>query len=179
MKTLKEILNNIQPKQIIGSIDISIHALQLDSRKIESNDLFFAIKGVNSDGHNFISKVIEQGATAIVCEEIPSEKNQNITYIQVEDARKTSALMACNFYDNPSKKLKLVGVTGTNGKTTVATLLYELYKNKGEKVGLISTIENKINNDVIPSTHTTPNPIELNALIKKWLMLVVIMYLWK
>lgn len=167
MKILKEILNNIQSIQIIGAVDISINSLQLDSRKVEKKDLFFAIKGVSIDGHNFISKVIEQGAIAIVCEEIPAEKKQQVTYIQVADARKTSALMACNFYDNPSQKLKLVGVTGTNGKTTVATLLYELYKNKGENVGLLSTIENKINNDIIPSTHTTPNPIELNALLEK------------
>ena len=135
MKTLKEILNNIQSIQIVGSIDISINALQLDSRKVMNGDVFFAIKGVSVDGHNFISKVIEQGASAIVCEEIPTEKNETITYVQVKDARQTSALLACNFYDNPSQKLKLVGVTGTNGKTTVATLLYELYKNKGENVG--------------------------------------------
>ncbi len=167
MKTLKEILNNIQSIQIVGSIDISINALQLDSRKVMNGDVFFAIKGVSVDGHNFISKVIEQGASAIVCEEIPTEKNETITYVQVKDARQTSALLACNFYDNPSQKLKLVGVTGTNGKTTVATLLYELYKNKGENVGLISTIENKINDEIIPSTHTTPNPVELNALLKQ------------
>ena len=126
MKKLTEILNNIQPILIVGSIDISINALQLDSRKVMNGDVFFAIKGVSVDGHNFISKVIDQGASAIVCEEIPTEKITNVTYIQVKDARQTSALMACNFYDNPSQKLKLVGVTGTNGKTTVATLLYEL-----------------------------------------------------
>ncbi len=167
MKTLNDILVNINTIQIIGNREVVVQSLKLDSRQVKHGDVFFAVKGVSVDGHKFIPSVIQQGASVIVCEHLPESIEENISYVQVEDARKTSALMACNFYNHPSSKLKLVGVTGTNVKTTVATLLYELYKNKGEKVGLLSTIENKIMDMVIPSTHTTPNPIELNELLNK------------
>lgn len=167
MKNLKDILNGVQPLKIMGNESVSISALKIDSRKAEKNDVFFAIRGTVTDGHEFISKVIEQGVSVVVCEKIPAEINKNVTYVQVNDARKTSAIMACNFYDNPSQKLKLVGVTGTNGKTSVATLLHEVYVRKNFKSGLISTIVNKINNTEIPSTHTTPDPVAVNALLKQ------------
>jgi len=167
VKNLKEILTNIQPIKIIGDDSVSINELKIDSRKVAKGDVFFAIKGTTVDGHDFILKVIEQGASVIVCEEIPNEINNEIVYVQVKDARKASVVMACNFYENPSQKLKLVGVTGTNGKTSVATLLHEIYVTKNFNSGLISTIVNKINNDEIPSTHTTPDPIAINALLQK------------
>jgi len=137
MKNLKDILSNVQAIKIIGNETISINELKIDSRKIEKGDVFFAIKGTAVDGHDFITKVIELGASVIVCEEIPIERNANVVYIQVNDARKTSAIMACDFFENPSRKLKLVGVTGTNGKTSVATLLHEIYVRKNHKSGLI------------------------------------------
>ena len=150
MKKLQEILNGIETVQVTGSTDVQVHALQLDSRKVGKNDLFIAVKGSAADGHHFIPNVIEQGAGVIVCECMPTEKNNEVTYVQVANARKASALLAANFYDQPSQKLKLVGVTGTNGKTTIATLLYEVYKDAGHKSGLLSTIENKIDGEVIP-----------------------------
>lgn len=167
MKKLKDILNAVQPLKIIGETDIPVHSLQLDSRKAGSGDVFFAIRGTNVDGHSFISKVTEQGAAVIVCEELPASTDPSVTYIQVKDARKVSAIMACNFYDHPSKKLKLVGVTGTNGKTSIATLLHQVYIQKGFKAGLLSTIVNKINGREIPSTHTTPDPMAINELLDK------------
>src|SRR5665647_3638558 len=121
MKKLKDILNNIQPVKIIGETDIPVLSLQLDSRKAGKGDVFFAIRGTNADGHSFISKVTEQGAAVIVCEDLPAVSDPYTTYIQVKDARKASAIMACNFFDHPSEKLQLVGVTGTNGKTSIAT----------------------------------------------------------
>lgn len=167
MRELKNILEQVNPIKIIGDTAIVVNELKLDSRKVEKGDVFFAVKGTTVDGHSFISKVLEQGASVIVCEEIPNELNAAVVYVQVKDARKTSAIMACNFYDHPSKKLKLVGVTGTNGKTSVATLLHQIYVQKNHKSGLLSTIVNKINNEEIPSTHTTPDPIAINALLQK------------
>ena len=167
MKELKEILFNVHPITIIGKEAVSINELRLDSRKVEAKDVFFAVKGSSVDGHTFIPKVIEQGASVIVCEEIPVELQAAVVYVQVKDARRTAAIMACNFYNHPSANLKLVGVTGTNGKTSVATLLHQIYVQKNHKSGLLSTIVNKINNEEIPSTHTTPDPIAINALLRK------------
>ncbi len=167
MKELKNILKDVNPIKIIGDAAISVNELRLDSRKVEKGDVFFAIKGTTINGHSFISKVIEQGASVIVCEEIPNEINRDVVYIQVNDARRTSAIMACNFYNHPSKKLQLVGVTGTNGKTSVATLLHQIYMQQNHKSGLISTIVNKINNEEVFSTHTTPDPIAINELLQK------------
>lgn len=167
MRKLEEILVNVNPIKIIGNTAVAVNGLKLDSRKIENGDVFFAVKGTTVDGHSFITKVIEQGATVIVCEQIPGEINNNVVYIQVNDARRISAVMACNYYEHPSKKLKLVGVTGTNGKTSVATLLHQIYVGKNHKSGLLSTIVNKINNEEIPSTHTTPDPIAINELLQK------------
>lgn len=167
MKELKNILTQVNPIKIIGDTTISINELKLDSRIVEKGDVFFAVKGTVVDGHSYIPKVIEQGASVIVCEEIPNEINAIVVYVQVKDARRTSAIMACNFFEHPSKKLKLVGVTGTNGKTSVATLLHQIYVQKNHKSGLLSTIINKINKEEIPSTHTTPDPIAINALLQK------------
>ena len=164
MSILNEILYGLNYK-MVGRDTIEIRELKIDSKSIQPNDVFIAIKGTNVDGHSFIDTVIQAGARVIVCEQLPENINDTITYIQVEDTRKTAALLACNFYHHPSKKTKLVGVTGTNGKTTIATLLYQLYRKAGFNVGLISTIENKINEEIIPATHTTPNPIALNQLL--------------
>ena len=167
MKKLRDILHEVEVKQVLGNLDVNVRTLQLDSRKVAKEDLFVAIKGTAVDGHDFIPKVIEQGANVIVCEKLPKTIDPGVTYVQVDNARKTSALLASNYYDQPSAQLQLVGVTGTNGKTTIATLLYEVYKNAGFKTGLISTIENKINDEIIPATHTTPDPIALNALLRQ------------
>lgn len=167
MKELKQILDQVNPVKIIGDMNAVVNGLKLDSRKVEAGDVFFAVKGTTVDGHSFIPKVIEQGAGVIVCEAIPEVTHNDVVYIQVKDARRTSAVMACNFYDHPSGKLQLVGVTGTNGKTSVATLLHQIYVQKHHKSGLLSTIVNKINNEEIPSTHTTPDPIAINALLQK------------
>ncbi len=152
---------------MVGLDTVTVNALQLDSRKVGKGDVFFAIKGTNVDGHSFISKVIEQGAGVIVCEMIPAELHPDVTYVEVKDARRASAVMACIFYNHPSASLKLVGVTGTNGKTSVATLLHQIYSEQKFKVGLLSTIVNKINQTEIPSTHTTPDPIAINALLRQ------------
>ncbi|MDB5228103.1 MAG: UDP-N-acetylmuramoyl-L-alanyl-D-glutamate--2,6-diaminopimelate ligase [Bacteroidota bacterium] len=167
MKKLNQILENVQPVKIVGNVEIEINTLQLDSRKVNKQDIFFAIKGTVTDGHTFIPKVIEQGASVIVCEEIPAEINFQITYIQVKDARRASAIIANNYFDHPSEKLQLIGVTGTNGKTSIATLLHEIYTKKNYKAGLLSTIVNKINQDAIPATHTTPDPIAINQLLQQ------------
>lgn len=167
MKNLNKILSQVAYSKIIGSDDVIINNIKIDSKSIQQNDLFIAIKGTTIDSHQFIDDAIAKGATAIVCEVFPAQLNLDITYILVENARKSVAQLANVFYGQPSSKLKLVGVTGTNGKTTTATLLFQLYKNLGYKVGLLSTIENKINDAIIPSTHTTPNAIELNRLLSE------------
>ncbi len=169
MEILKDILYGVALEQVVGSTDVEVVAVQFDSRKITENTLFVAIKGTVADGHLFIDKAIEQGANVIVCEHFPGKFFDNVTYVKVADAGKALGLIAANFYNHPSKKLKLVGVTGTNGKTTVATLLYKLFRELGYKVGLISTVENQINDQVIPSTHTTPDPIALNVLLNDML----------
>lgn len=166
-KTLNEILQNTIANKIIGVTSIAINELKLDSRTIENGDVFFAIKGTAIDAHNFIEQVIEQGATVIVCEYLPEILHENIVYVLAKDIRKIMAVMAANFYGHPSKRLQLVGITGTNGKTSVATLLHQIYMQQGTKAGLLSTIVNKIGLDEIPSTHTTPNAIAINALLKK------------
>lgn len=167
MKNLNKILSQVAYSKIIGSEDVIINNIKIDSKSIQQNDLFIAIKGTTIDSHQFIDDAIAKGATAIVCEVIPAQLNLDITYVLVENTRKSVAQLANTFYGQPSSKLKLVGVTGTNGKTTTATLLFQLYKNLGYKVGLLSTIENKINDAIIPSTHTTPNAIELNRLLSE------------
>jgi UDP-N-acetylmuramoyl-L-alanyl-D-glutamate--2,6-diaminopimelate ligase len=144
---------------------MAIASVASDSRKVKKGSLFVATKGTNIDGHTFIQRAIESGAVAIVCEELPDIQENGITYVKVSNAGYSLGIMACNFYDNPSEKLKLIGVTGTNGKTTTVTLLFNLFKSLGYSVGLLSTVENKINNTSIVATHTTPDAISLNELL--------------
>ncbi len=153
--------------KIIGDTNIQITSICIDSRKVIHGSVFIAIKGTVSDGHRFIEDVIKDGAVAIVCEVLPLEINAKVTYIQVADTSESCGFMAHSFYGSPSTKIKLIGVTGTNGKTTVATLLYQLFRNFGHITGLISTVENKINDLAIPSTHTTPDAIALNELLAR------------
>lgn len=164
---IKEILANCNLLEIRGDKDIDINSISFDSRTVAGGTLFFAIKGTQVDGHNYIEKAIEKGATGIVCEEMPATVNEAVTYIKVSNSAYTLGMSASNFYGNPSERLKLTGVTGTNGKTTIATLLYRLFTDAGYVCGLLSTIENIVDRDIIPSTHTTPDPIELNALLKQ------------
>ncbi len=166
MKKLKDILYGVSLQQVIGSTDSAIHALAFDSRLVKSGTLFIAVKGTLSDGHQFIDKAIELGAVAVVCQEMPAQIQEGIHYIKVEDSAKALGIIASNFYDQPSTQLKLVGITGTNGKTTCATLLFQLFRALGYKTGLISTVQNQINEEIISSTHTTPNPIALNQLLR-------------
>ena len=168
MKNLKEILQGVEVKKVIGVLDKNIRGIYLDSREITKNSAFFAVKGTITDGHLFIDKAIENGATVIFCESIPENKlNEDITYIQVENMQKNMATAVSNFYDNPSRSMKLIGVTGTNGKTTIATLLYQLMMKMNKRSGLLSTVENKIGEETLKSTHTTPDVIKLNELLKK------------
>lgn len=167
MKLLKDILYKAGIIEVIGSTNVAITALTFDSRKIEKDSLFIAIKGTQNDGHAYINDVISKGSIGILCEEFPSEINDKVTYVKVKDTSAALGIIASNFYDNPSEKLKLVGVTGTNGKTTTVTLLFNLFKKLGYKVGLLSTVKNQINNDVQVATHTTPDAIQLNALLKQ------------
>lgn len=167
MKLLSDILYKTRLEEIIGSTNIAISSVTFDSRKVKKDSLFIATVGVTVDGHNFIDKAIELGAIAVVCETLPSSLNENVTYIKVLNSSEALGFIACNFYDNPSEKLKLVGVTGTNGKTTTVTLLFNLFRGLGYNVGLLSTVENKINNTIIPSTHTTPDALSLNELLNQ------------
>ena len=150
-----------------GMADAEVSALCFDSRKAEKGAAFVAVRGTESDGHRFISQSIEKGALAVVCEVLPAEINPEVTYVEVEDSAKALGLMAANFFDQPSTELKLVGITGTNGKTTIATLLFQLFRELGYKAGLLSTVENHINDVIIPATHTTPDPIALNGLLRE------------
>lgn len=170
MKALQNILFGVKLREVIGSTQQTIATIQIDSRKVSKDAVFVAIKGVKSDGHAFIDIAIENGARVIVCEQMPAVLNSGITYIMVENAQAAVAVMAHQFYDEPSTKLKLVGVTGTNGKTTVATLLFKLFNELGYTCGLISTIENHIGKNIVPATHTTPDPIQLNALLQQMVL---------
>ena len=162
MKLLKDILYGVGLSAVSGGTDVLINAIHFDSRKVAMDDVFVAIKGVTVDGHDYIQKAIDSGVKAVVCEQIPELTVGGITYLQVDDANKALAIMASNFYGIPSKNLKLVGVTGTNGKTTVTTLLYNLFKKAGYKVGLISTIKVLIDDAEFPTTHTTPDALTIN-----------------
>ena len=164
---LKELLKNIKPTQIVGDENTDITGVNIDSRKIKPGHLFVAMKGTQVDGHQFIPKALDLGAAAILCEDLPAEQKENVTYIQVASTEDAVGKVATIFYGNPSEKLKLVGVTGTNGKTTIATLLYNMFRKLGYKCGLLSTVCNYIEGEAIPADHTTPDPIELNALLSK------------
>jgi UDP-N-acetylmuramoyl-L-alanyl-D-glutamate--2,6-diaminopimelate ligase len=167
LKLLSDILYKTRLEEIIGSTNVAISSVTFDSRKVKKDSLFIATRGTASDGHHYIEVAIENGAVAIVCEDLPETLNENITYVKVLDSSASLGYIACNFYDNPSEKLKLVGITGTNGKTTTVTLLFNLFRGLGYNVGLLSTVENKINATVIPSTHTTPDALALNELLAK------------
>ena len=162
---LSELLKNVKPIAVHGDIDIDIKGVNIDSRKIENAHLFIAMKGTQVDGHKFINKAIARGATAILLEDMPETLEDKVTYVQVKSTEEDAGKVATLFYGDPSKKLKLVGVTGTNGKTTIATLLYEMFREFGYKVGLLSTVCNYIDDKAIPADHTTPDPIELNRLL--------------
>jgi len=162
---LSELLKNVKPLCIIGSEDVDITGVNIDSRKIEKGHLFVAMKGTQTDGHKFIPKALELGATAVLCEDLPEEKADGVTYVQVDSTESAVGPVATVFFGEPSTKLKLVGVTGTNGKTTIATLLYNMFRKFGHKCGLLSTVCNYIEDEVIPADHTTPDPIELNRLL--------------
>lgn len=165
MQQLRDILYGVNLIQVIGTTDVKVEAIVFDSRKAVANTVFVAIKGFTVDGHDYITKAIELGCTNIVCENLPAEQVEGVNYIQVKDSHQALALMANNFYDEPSSKLTLVGITGTNGKTTCTTLLHKLFTQLGYKVGLLSTVVNKIGEKEIPSTHTTPDAVGLNALL--------------
>lgn len=164
---LKELLKNITPLTVTGQSDIEITGVNIDSRRIKEGHLFVAQRGTQVDGHKFIPKAIELGAKAILCEDMPEDKVDGVTYIQVESTEDAAGKVATIFYGDPSRKLKLVGVTGTNGKTTIATLLYNMFRKLGYKCGLMSTVCNYIEGEAIPADHTTPDPIELNLLLSK------------
>lgn len=165
MRELKSILKNFEIVSISGNAGIMINSVQFDSRKIASKDLFVAVKGTIIDSHEFIDDAIKGGAVAIVCENIPEQTKKNTTYIKVKDSKNALGHICSNYFENPSAKLKLTGVTGTNGKTTIVSLLYKLFTKLGYPCGLLSTIENKIGAKIIPSTHTTPDAFQINKLL--------------
>lgn len=162
---LQDLLYKVNILKLIGSTNIEISDVQFDSRKIQKKGLFIAIKGTISDGHQYIQNTIKDGAIAIIVEQLPSQLNDNITYVQVANSYNALGVIAANFYNNPSERIKLVGVTGTNGKTTIVSLLHQLFTLLNNKVGMLSTIENKILDKIIPSTHTTPDPLQINYLL--------------
>ena len=162
---LQEIVSGINILEIKGNCNLEISDIHIDSRKVEENHLFIAVKGTQTDGHAYIGKAIEKGAKAIICENFPEDLKNDVTYIKVADTEDCVGKIATTFYGNPTSKLELIGVTGTNGKTTIATLLYNMFRKFGYKVGLISTVCNYIDDEAIPTEHTTPDPITLNKLL--------------
>jgi UDP-N-acetylmuramoyl-L-alanyl-D-glutamate--2,6-diaminopimelate ligase len=164
---LSDILYKVAVRGITGNTNTEISDVQIDSRKVKPGTVFVAVKGEAADGHQFIEKALENGAAAIVYEKLPVTQKDNVVYVQVENSAAAAGHMAHNFFGQPSAKMKIVGVTGTNGKTTIATLLYKLFSVLGYKCGLLSTVENQIGDKVVPATHTTPDPISLNSLLKQ------------
>ena len=162
---LNKLLKNVETIDIVGDVEREITGVNIDSRMIETGHLFIAIPGTQTDGHKFIDKAIGQGAAAVLCEHIPDTRDKNVTYISVASTEDCVGEVATQFYGNPSEKLKLVGVTGTNGKTTIATLLYNMFRQFGHRCGLLSTVCNYIEGEAVPASHTTPDPIELNRLL--------------
>ena len=165
--TLSSILKNVKPLNVVGNAEVQVTAVDIDSRKVGPGHLFVAIKGTQVDGHAFIDKAVAQGAVAVLCETMPAELPQGVTFVQVESTEDAVGPVATLFYGEPSKKLKLVGVTGTNGKTTIATLLYDMFRKFGHRCGLLSTVCNYIEDEAVPADHTTPDPIALNALLHR------------
>ena len=167
MKLLKDILYRVTINRVIGSTSVAINNIEFDSRKIEFNDVFVAIKGVLSDGHDYIEKASDLGALVIICEKIPDKIINGITYVEVDNSNLALSVLAANYYGNPSDDIQLIGITGTNGKTTVATLLYKLFKKAGFKVGLLSTVKILIDNKEYKATHTTPDSLTINRYLKE------------
>ncbi len=167
MAILQDILYKVSIRSVHGNLGATVNDLQVDSRKVNNGSLFIAVKGVSADGHQFIDSVIEKGAAVVVCETLPQHLKEDVAYVEVENSAIAVGFIAHNFYGQPSEKLKLVGVTGTNGKTTIATVLYKLFTVLDYKCGLISTVQNQVGDTVIPATHTTPDAISLNALLKQ------------
>lgn len=163
---LRDILYKVSIRSVAGYTELEVKDIQIDSRKVKAGSVFVAVKGVVTDGHQFIEKAVENGAVAVVGEQLPSGISENITRVEVENSAAAAAYMANNFFGQPSQKMKVVGVTGTNGKTTVATLLYKLFTSLGYKCGLLSTVDNHIGDRIVPATHTTPDAISLNQLLK-------------
>ncbi|MDR3714994.1 MAG: UDP-N-acetylmuramoyl-L-alanyl-D-glutamate--2,6-diaminopimelate ligase [Puia sp.] len=166
---LRDILYKVNIRSVQGGLDLSVEDLQTDSRKTNQHSVFIAVKGVHVDGHGFIPEVAGKGVAAVICEIMPDSFQEGVTYIQVEDSAVAAGRIAHNFYGQPSEKLQLVGVTGTNGKTTIATLLYKLFTALGSTAGLLSTVQNQIGDKTVPATHTTPDAISLNALLRQML----------
>ena len=162
---LSEIIKNINVLEVRGSLDVDVKGLELDSRKIEKGFLFFAVEGSQVDGHKFIPNVVERGAVAVVCQRFPDECSEDVTFVRVANTNDIVGIMATTFFGDPTSKMKLVGVTGTNGKTTIATVLYNMFRSQGYKVGLISTVCNYIDGEPSPTEHTTPDPVTLNHLL--------------
>src|ERR1700722_6557748 len=167
MKKLKDILYKVALVEVEGSTDVTIMSVQFDSRKVNEGTLFIAIKGLQTDGHKYITQTIDKGAVAVLCEEMPEKRLDGITYLKVKDSSAALAIIAANFYDHPSSKFKLVGITSTNGKTTTATLLFNLFRGLGYKVGLLSTVRNMINDQQFSAAYTTPDSLELNRLLNE------------
>ncbi len=163
--TLNNLIVNITTYDIIGNTEKDITGIQIDSRQITKGNLFIAVKGTQTDGHAYIDAAIQNGATAVVCEQLPPALKQDITYIRIPDTESATGKLATKFYGDPTEKLELIGVTGTNGKTTIATLLYNMFRKMGYKTGLLSTVCNYIDGEAIPTEHTTPDPITLNSLL--------------
>ena len=163
---LQEILYKVRIRSVHGKLDADVLNLQTDSRKVEKGSAFIAVKGTHTDGHQFIETVTAVSPAAIICEQMPANLRDGITYVQVEDSAAASGLLAHNFYGQPSEKLKLIGVTGTNGKTTIATLLFKLFTSLGYTCGMLSTVQNIIGDQALPATHTTPDPVSLNQLLR-------------
>ena len=164
---LQDVLYKVSIRSVRGSTAITINDVQLDSRNVKPGGLFIAVKGAAADGHEFVEKAIDNGALAVVCEVLPASISDTIVYVQVENSAAAAGWIAHNFFDQPSERLKLVGVTGTNGKTTIATLLYKLFSALGYKCGLMSTVQNHIGDRVLPATHTTPDAVSLNRMLKQ------------
>ncbi|MDB5016400.1 MAG: UDP-N-acetylmuramoyl-L-alanyl-D-glutamate--LD-lysine ligase [Mucilaginibacter sp.] len=167
MKYLSDIIDGLAFTELQGSADIEISAVVFDSRKVIPGSLFVAVKGTLVDGHDYILQAVQDGAIAVICEELPARVTGEVDFLMVANSSIALGIVAANFYDNPSAKLKLVGITGTNGKTTIATLLYKLFRDLGYKCGLLSTVENQVNGTVIEATHTTPDPVVLNRLLSE------------
>ncbi|GGI56703.1 UDP-N-acetylmuramoyl-L-alanyl-D-glutamate--2,6-diaminopimelate ligase [Winogradskyella haliclonae] len=166
MKVLKDILYKVTINAVVGSTSVEVNNIEFDSRNVKTNDVFVAIVGAVANGHDYISKAVSNGARAIVCQKLPDDLVDNITYIEVENSSQALAFMAANYYENPSENLKLVGTTGTNGKTTVSSLLYQLFKKAGYKVGLLSTVKVMVNDTEYKATHTTPDSLTINKYLQ-------------